>query len=195
MKWAEQEQLLRPNRGNQVSFGSSYNFSASSGGLEETAPALLSQMWGSANSQETVGVSPGMFEEFCFPYYREAVAPVGSLYYGCCEPVHPFWKYIRQLPHLKKVSISRWCDQRAMGDALRGSQIIFSRKPDPNFLGVDETLNEEGWRAHIRDTLDATDGVLTEFIIRDVYTVHGNLGKPRRAVEILRQEIDRHMAR
>jgi hypothetical protein len=30
-----------------------------------------------------------------------------------------------------------------------------------------------------------------EFIVRDVYTVHGNLGKPRRAVEIARREIDR----
>ena len=40
-------------------------------------------------------------------------------------------------------------------------------------------------------SLDATRDVFTEIIIRDVYTVHGNLNKPRRAVELARQAIDR----
>jgi hypothetical protein len=117
---------------------------------------------------------------------------MGLLYYGCCEPAHPFWDDIRQLPHLKKVSISRWCNERFMGDALRGSGIVYSRKPDPNFLGVDTTLNEEAWTAHIRNTIEATRGVFVEFIIRDVYTVHGNISKARRAVELARGETDRH---
>jgi len=81
-----------------------------------------------------------------------------------------------------------------MGDALRGSDIVFSRKPDPNFLGVDVTLNEAGWAAHIGETLDATRDVFTEIIIRDVYTVHGNLNKARRAVEIARQEINKRFS-
>ena len=41
-----------------------------------------------------------------------------------------------------------------MGDALRGTEIVFSRKPDPNFLSVDKTLDEDAWAAHIRETLD-----------------------------------------
>ena len=79
-----------------------------------------------------------------------------------------------------------------MGDALRGSEIVYSRKPDPNYLSVDERLDEEAWATHIRQTLEATQGVFLEFIIRDVYTLHGNLDNARRAVEIARQEIDRH---
>ena len=79
-----------------------------------------------------------------------------------------------------------------MGEALRGSDIVFSRKPDPKFLGVEVKLDEDAWAAHIRETLDATHGVNVEFIVRDVYTVHGNLGKARRAVEIARREIDKH---
>ncbi len=154
--------------------------------------ARLSDMWGCSNSQETVGVSPRMFGEFCFPYYREVCEPMGLLYYGCCEPAHPFWHEISQLPHLKKVSISRWCDQNFMGEALQGSEIVYSRKPDPNFLSVDDRLDEQAWAAHIRETLTATRGVFVEFIIRDVYTVHNNLYNARRAVEIARGEIDRH---
>ncbi|MGQ9890027.1 MAG: hypothetical protein ACUVSX_16300, partial [Aggregatilineales bacterium] len=43
---------------------------------------------------------------------------------------------------MKKVSISRWCDQNFMGEALRGTQIVFSRKPDPNFLSVNATKDK-----------------------------------------------------
>ena len=193
MQWAESEGLLRPNNGNQASFGSSYNFTTRlpapgyAGG-----PARLCDMWGCANSQETVGVSKEMYHEFCFPYYRDACKPMGQVYYGCCEPTDTHWNDIGQLPHLKKVSVSRWCSEPFMGEALRGTDIVFSRKPDPNFLSVDVDLNEPAWTAHIRKTLDATPNVLIEFIIRDVYTVHGNLQKPRRAVHLARREIDRY---
>jgi hypothetical protein len=193
MRWAEQNRLLRVNNTHQSSFGSSANFTTQLPATGYSPPAArLRDMWGSANSQETVGVSPEMFHEFCFPYYRDVCEPMGRVYYGCCEPAHPFWEDIRQLPHLGKVSISRWCDQRMMGEALRGTDIVFSRKPDPNFLSVDETLNEEAWAAHIRETLEATRGVWVEFIIRDVYTVHGNLNNARRCVEIARRQIDKH---
>jgi hypothetical protein len=116
---------------------------------------------------------------------------MGLVYYGCCEPAHPFWEDICQMPHLKKVSISRWCDQRFMGEALQGTEIVFSRKPDPNYLSVDEKLDEEAWAGHIRESLEATRGVFVEFIIRDVYTVHGNVENAHRAVEVARGEIDK----
>jgi hypothetical protein len=193
MRWAEEEELLRLNNGNQASFGSSYNYTTKLPGPGHNGgPVRLDDMWGATNSQETVGISPAMYHEFCFPYYRDVCEPMGLLYYGCCEPAHPFWDDIRELPHLKKVSISRWCDQQFIGEALRGTEIVFSRKPDPNYLSVDVKLDEDAWAAHIRETLEATDGVFVEFIVRDVYTVHGNLDNARRAVEIARREIGRH---
>ena len=193
MRWAESEGLLRLNNENQDSFGSSTNFTRRlpAPGFRGEA-ARLCDMWGCANSQETVGVSPAMFSEFCFPYYRDVTEPMGLLYYGCCEPVSPFWKDISRLPHLKKVSVSKWCDQKLVGEALRGSGIVYSRKPDPNLLGVDVKLNEAGFSAHIRETLDAAQGCFLEILFRDVYTVHGDLNKPRRAVELTRAEIARH---
>ncbi|MBI2505402.1 MAG: hypothetical protein HYW07_19495 [Candidatus Latescibacteria bacterium] len=192
MRWAEGEGLLRVNNGNQASFGSSYNYTtALPGPGANGAAARLGDMWGNANSQETVGVSPAMFREFCFPYYRQVCEPMGLLYYGCCEPAHPFWEDLQHLPHLKKVSISRWCDQHFMAEALQGAEIVFSRKPDPNLLGVDVSLDEEKWASHIRETLELTRGVGVEFIVRDVYTLHGDLGKARRAVHIAREEIAR----
>lgn len=190
MRWAESEGLLRINNENQVSFGSSFNFNTHLK-TEPKAPAKLSDMFGWSNSQETVGVAPEMFHEFCAPYYARLAEPMGWLYWGCCEPAHPFWDDIKSFPHLKKVSISRWCDERLVGEQLAGTTTVFSRKPDPNLLGVDVKLDEAKWRAHIRKTLDTTKGALVEFIIRDVYTLHGNIEKGRRAVELAREEIDK----
>ena len=191
MHWMEAEGLLRLNNGNQDSFGSSYNFTKNLPGPDyDGSNTRLSDLWGCSNSQETVGLSHKMFREFCFPYYRDVCEPWGLIYYGCCEPAHPFWSEISQLPHLKKVSISRWCDQQFMGEALQGTEIVYSRKPDPNFLSVDVQLDEQAWAAHIRETLQATPGVSVEFIIRDVYTLHGNIENAHKAVAIARQVID-----
>jgi hypothetical protein len=196
MKWTEKEGLLTPNNENEQSFGSSYCWTRKlplpdwKGG-----PTRLKDMWGCANSQETVGVSPRMFHEFCFPYYRDVVEPLGLLYYGCCEPTHPYWEDLKRLPHLKKISISKWCDEKFMGEALKGTGIVFSRKPDPNMLATHKKLPEAEWSAHIRESLEAAPGIPKEFIIRDVYTVHGDLDNARRAVEVARHEIDMHERR
>jgi hypothetical protein len=191
MRWMETEGLLQLNNRNQDSFGSSYNFTTLLPQDDLNGnPVRFTDVWGCSNSQETVGISPAMFREFCFPYYREVCEPFGLLYYGCCEPVHSFWGEISQLPHLKKISISPWCDQKFMGEALQNTEIVFSRKPDPNYLSVDFQLDEIAWAEHIRETLSATQGVFTEFIIRDVYTVHGNLNNARRAIKIVRNEIE-----
>ena len=193
MFWAEEEGMLRLNNENQESFGSSFNFTKQLPKPGYTGgSARLADMWGCSNSQETVGVSPKTFHEFCFPYYRAICEPMGLLYYGCCEPVHPFWEDVQCLPNLKKVSISRWCNEQFMGEALKNSSVVYSRKPDPNFLSVDEQLEEESWAEHIKTTLDATRGVFVEFIIRDVYTVHGNLENARLAVAIARRQLDRY---
>jgi hypothetical protein len=151
-------------------------------------------MWAGMDSQETVGVSPELFHEFFFPYYRDLAEMYGFVYWGCCEPADPIWETsLSKLPHLKAVSISRWANQAYMAEQLAGKGIVYSRKPNPNLLGVDVVLNEEAWRAEIRETLDLVKGrnIPLEFVVRDVYSMHGNLAKPRRAVELAREEIDR----
>ena len=194
-RWAEQEGLLVLNNGNQTTCGTCYNFTTLLP-KSEAAPGKvkLSDMWAGMDSQETVGVSPALFHELIFPYYRDLAALFGFVYWGCCEPADPIWETsLSQLPNLRAVSISRWANQRYMAEALAGKNIVFSRKPNPNLLGVDVVLNEEAWAAEIRETLEITAGrtLPLELVVRDVYTMHGNLDKPRRAVEIARREIDK----
>jgi hypothetical protein len=151
-------------------------------------------MWSGMDSQETVGVSPALFHELIFPHYRQLAEMYGLVYWGCCEPADPLWETsLRHLPNLKAVSISRWANQRYMAEALAGTGIVFSRKPDPNLLGIHRELDEAAWRAEIRATLDIVvpSGIPFEFVVRDVYSMHGNLGKASRAVVIACEEIDR----
>lgn len=198
-RWAEAEGLLIVNNGNQCTCGTCFNFTTQlPKGKPEPGKVKLSDMWSGMDSQETVGVSPEQFHEFCFPYYRDLAAMYGRVYWGCCEPADPLWETsLSKLPNLSAVSISRWANQRFMADALAGKGIVYSRKPNPNLLGVDVQLNEAAWAAEIRETLEITAGrnIPLEFVVRDVYSMHGNLNKPRRAVEIARAEIDKFFPR
>lgn len=154
-------------------------------------PFTTKDVWGFMDSQETVGISPQMYEEFIFPCYQKISSQYGLLSYGCCEPVNPIWENcISKLENLRKVSISPWCDEAYMGEQLRGSRVIYHRKPSPNYLGVDRILDEDALREHIRTTLRAAKGCKVEFTQRDVYTIHNDLDKARRYIEIIREEIE-----
>jgi len=160
--------------------------------LPSTGFVPSKQMWGFLDSQETVGVSPVMFEEMIFPYYKMIAEEYGLLSYGCCEPVHPFWNCLSKLDNLRKITISPWCDEEYMGAALRNRNIIYHRKPSSNFLGLGDTLDEDAFREHITKTLKAAQGCTLEITQRDIYTIHRNEAKVRRYMEIIREQIINH---
>ncbi|WP_300712422.1 hypothetical protein [uncultured Acetatifactor sp.] len=147
-------------------------------------------VWGFMDSQETVGISPEMFEEFIFPCYKKISESYGLLSYGCCEPVDPIWENcISRLENLRKVSISPWCNEEYMGERLRGSRVIYHRKPSPNYLGTGTVLDEEAFRAHIRKSLKAAKGCEMEITQRDVYTINRDIPKAKKYVDIIKEEI------
>jgi len=194
-RWLEDESLLLLNNGSnlvqQGSFG--YTRDLPGEGWSPEKGISLENLWLYMDSQETVSISPAMFGEFFFPYYKKIAENFGLLSYGCCEPVHGIWdKYISTMPNLRKVSISAWCDEKHMGEALKGSKVIYQRKPSPNFIGVGKELDEAAFSEHILKTLKCAQGCKLEITFRDIYTLEGNTDKPRRAVEIIRELIDRH---
>ena len=152
---------------------------------------LASDVWGYMNSQETVCISPEMFEELVFPCYEKIGSQFGLLSYGCCEPVDPIWdNCLSKLKNLRKVSISPWANEAVMGEKLRGTRVIYHRKPAANYLGVGVQMDEEALRTHIRETLQAARGCKLEITQRDVYSINNNPEKGRRYIQILREEIE-----
>ena len=71
-------------------------------------------MWGFTESQETVHVSPAMYEEFVFPYEKPIMERFGLNCYGCCEPLHGRWHVVQRHPRLRRVSCSPWVNVEKM---------------------------------------------------------------------------------
>lgn len=148
----------------------------------------VSDVWGYLDSQETSSISPDMFKEFVWPYYKKLGDRFGRLSYGCCEPVHPlFDSCLHEFENLGKISISPWCDEAFMGERLRGKQIVYLRKPSPNLIGVQSELDEDAVRAHFKQTAQAACGCTLEFAQRDVYHIHNTPDKVKRYVSLIRE--------
>lgn len=187
-KWLEKEKLILPTTSTEHLNQGSWCFTDE---LPNEGELTAKDVWGFMDSQESVGISPDMFNTFIFPCYEKISKLFGLLSYGCCEPVNVFWeKSLKRLDNLRNVSISAWCDEEFMANELRGKKIIYHRKPVANFLSTDKVLNEEALRAHIRHTLLTAQGCQLEIAQRDIGTIHHNVNKPKRYIEIVREEIN-----
>ena len=183
-----ENKVLLPTRGIEEVYMGTFAYNNE---LPETVSSTL-DVYGSSESQETVNVSPEMFGEFVWPCYEKILSRFGLLSYGCCEPVHSiFDNYLSKLTNLCKVSISPWCDEEFMGERLRGKNIVYHRKPSPNYLGVGTELDEAAVIEHIHKTVNAAKGCALEIAQRDVYTVANNPDKVKRYVEIIRSRTEK----
>ncbi|MDX1357443.1 MAG: hypothetical protein R3232_01290 [Clostridia bacterium] len=192
MDWQEENGLLTLDNGNTRAGSGSYGFTDElpTDDCRKTGRVTTRDIWGNMNSQESVGLSPSMYEEFIFPIFKKAAERFGLVYYGCCEPVHEIWEScISKLPNLRKVSISPWCDEDYMGEALRNANIIYSRKPSPNYLGVG-TFDETAFTEYMKKTMMAARGCHAEILFRDIYTLTNDNTKAGKAVKIVRRLIE-----
>jgi len=155
-------------------------------------PVRLRDIWGFAESQETVGVSPEMFAEFIFPYQLPILEKLGLNCYGCCEPIHDRIEHILKVPRLRRVSVAPWTDQKIMAEAL-GKNIVFSRKPNPTQICL--TFNEELLRQDLATTLDLAGEGSLEIIMKDTHTVQNEPWRLSRWIEIALEEVDKYMSR
>ena len=182
---------IRPNNFNVGACQGSYGFTnelPKKGGAKFT----LGDIWGYMNSQETSEISPDMYHEFFFPYYKKVSEKFGRLGYGCCESVSAIWESsLSKYENMSKVSIAPWCDEEYMGDQLRGKNIMYYRKPFPNYLCVDEVFDEKGFSAHIEKSLKAAKGCFFEISYRDVYSLKGDIYRGKKAYETIKKCIDK----
>jgi hypothetical protein len=151
--------------------------------------ARACDLWGFAESQETVGVSPRMFETYIFPYQLPLLEKFGLNCYGCCEPLDKRWHVIQRIPRLRRISVSPWSDPLRMAENV-GSRAILSIKPNPALLAED-TFDEDRVRGAVRDSLEPTRGCTVEVIMKDVTTMRHDPRRATRWVEIALEEANR----
>jgi hypothetical protein len=187
----EKRGLILPTAGDEALPQGSYCFTDS---LPSAGSGLQTrQVWGYMDAEEMNDVSPEMYRAFITDHYRRIAQRFGALSFGCCEAIHRVWDGgVETLPNLRKVSVSAWCDQRFMGDRLRGRDIVYLRKPTANLLGIGSSLHEDAVRAYFRETAEAASGCRLEIAQRDVYLLNGSPAKVPRYVQLVREALDRH---
>jgi len=148
----------------------------------------LMDMWGYAESQETVSVSPGFFKEYIFPYQNSILQRFGLNIYGCCEPLDRRWDVIRAIPRLRRVTVSPWSSPESMAEIL-GKNYVYCRKINPAYMAT-HIMEEESARTELRNTFRATKkyGCPVEVMLRDVLTLSWNPENAINWTRIAREE-------
>ena len=192
----EAADALLPNNDESNVPMDTYGYTHDLPGIDASAggrPIKFCDTWGYGNSQETVGMSVAMFDEFFFSYVEEIFNRFGLISYGCCEPVHTLWdRCLSRLKNIRKVSISAWCNEEMMGEALRGKKVVYQRKPFPNLIAVDSVFDEAAFLKHMERTCRAARGCPLEVTFRDVTSVRGEPRRLTRAVELTREAFDKY---
>ncbi|WP_305766872.1 hypothetical protein [Candidatus Epulonipiscium viviparus] len=142
------------------------------------------QKWGFSESQETVGISPDMFAEFIFPYQLPILEKFGLNNYGCCEPLEGRWKYVSQIPRLRRVSVSPWSDIYKMRDLLK-KDYIYSRKVSPSYFCVG--FEEEALKRELNEIFSIAKDIQLEVILKDVRTVQNDPTRFAKWVQMARE--------
>lgn len=186
MDFIERERLVAPMNENDY---------VGSGGLGYTDELPgdyannLRDVWGFAESQESVGVSPAMFHDFILPYQLPLLERFGLNCYGCCEGLEHRIDFVMQhVPRLRRVSVSPKADQKVLAEKLAG-RCVFSRKADP--VPVCVGFNEQAIRNDIRKTLDLAGDQPLEIILKDTHTLQNQPERLTQWVCIARDEIER----
>jgi len=134
--------------------------------------------WGSSTGQIFSEVSPAMHDEFCLQYELKILRRYGLNCYGCCEPLHNKIDILRQIPRLRRLSMSPWVNVDLAGERM-GKEFVFSHKPNPAVLAMDH-WNGDLAADNLRKVLDRTRNNVVEVILKDISTVRN---QPRRLWE------------
>ncbi|MCL1895565.1 MAG: hypothetical protein FWG03_03360 [Clostridiales bacterium] len=189
MDFLEEHGLLSLNNDNTYVGSGGFGFTGELPAEGFTGKVRTRDMWGFSESQETVCMSPAMFEEFVFSYQLPILERFGLNCYGCCEPLDIRWHVVKKTPRLRRVSISAWADIEKSAGLLE-DRYIFSYKPAPSYLAM-RNMDKEYIRASIRDFLQQTKGCCVEIIMKDNNTLGGNPSNATEWCRIVKEEVDR----
>lgn len=133
--------------------------------------ATRANIWGRGMAQPLAVVSPKMHAEFDIAYMQEYFRDFGLVYYGCCEPLSDKIDILRQIPNLRKISITPWADVRKAAEQM-GKDYVMAWKPNPALVASPD-LEEEAVRAEIRNALSAcrASGTSMEITLKDISSV------------------------
>lgn len=152
--------------------------------------ARWKDMWGLGEMQEFSGVGPSQFEEFSLQYQLPLLERFGLVNYGCCEPLDQMYEMLmRNIPKLRRVSVtSPYADKQVATDAF-GDQIIFAWKPNPTPLAL-TSVNWDWIEADMKETLQLAKGCCLEMVMKSTETFSSDIARLGKWVDTAYRCID-----
>lgn len=141
--------------------------------ISDGEKVLRKNVWGRGMAQILASVSPSMHEEFEIEYQKRIMEPFGLVYYGCCEPLDRKINIIKQIPHLRKISITPWADINRAAEAV-GGKYVLSVKPNPAAVGTGFDPAEVKRELSGIITACRRYGCNFELVLKDISTVNHN---------------------
>jgi hypothetical protein len=182
----EEQGLVGPLRATTSTFNQNvipcspgYSDELPADGYDPANPRAIDN-WTHGAAQIFDGVSPAMHQEFELDYANKWYSRFGLVYYGCCDELHNKIDLIRQIPNLRKISMSPTSNVEIGAEKI-GGDFVFSHKPNPAVFVTDSW--EPDVVAHdIQKTVDACArfGCPVEFVMKDISTIQY---KPQRLWE------------
>ncbi|NLO83589.1 MAG: hypothetical protein GX094_11150 [Clostridiales bacterium] len=134
-----------------------------------TGRVRMKDMFAWGESQEFVGVGPKQFYEFVLEYQIPILKRFGLVDYGCCEPLDKkFDLIIDNIPNLRWVSVSPWCDRKVAAEKL-GNRYVYVYKPNPSRI-CSPKPDFEAAEKDIRETLEIARGCSVHIVMKDTHT-------------------------
>jgi len=138
----------------------------------DPAKPRTKDLWMFGLAQMFSTVSPAMFDEYEIAPNMPIFGRFGLVYYGCCDPLDGKMDEVKKIPHVRKISMSPWANQRRGAERI-GKNYVFSRKPNPALV-AGHGFDAEQIRADLLETVNICReyGCPLELILKDISTVN-----------------------
>ena len=128
-------------------------------------------LWGFSTAQAAVSISPDMHGEFVTQYEAQYLKETGLNAIACCETVDQKMHLFRQIPNLRRISVSTFNDFRKAAEEI-GTDYIYSFKPRADNIALDKwDPNSDG--KYLDEVLNMAKGCRIEIVNQEMITCRG----------------------
>lgn len=154
--------------------------------------ATAKDNWTYGMSQLFVSTSDEMWADMEVENAKRFYSRFGLGYYGCCDPLHNRVGWLKDIPGIRKVSMSPWTNVPE-GAAAIGTDYVFSRKPNPAIMAMDAFVPELAVKDFV-EVLAATSehGCPVEFTMKDVTTIRNEPERLSQWADIAMRMVERN---
>jgi hypothetical protein len=136
---------------------------------EVDGQARMQDMACFSESQESIGVSPDLFDEFVLQYQLPLMDRFAAVDYGCCEPMDGRYDLLfERIPRLSSVSVHPWGNRAEAAEKL-ADRCVYAYKPHPGTVELPEP-DYTGAETELRETLKIAAGCSVSLTMKAVLT-------------------------